>query len=155
MSELRTLLERGSAAMTIMAILVLSGCDQPGTEHTTQQVNLAPFATKAEPDEPDTLASLEARIDDYAILPMTPGGYPTYYEVLGPGRFKVANDLTRWAAIAGAEQRALCDRVTMIGVSQQTTQNDIVWYVDCANKQRLLIDEAEAEDAMLRFGQAV
>lgn len=101
---------------------------------------------------PVSLVDLEQRIGPYAVAPMTKADYPTYFRVLGPARFDLANNLTRWAAIAAAEHRGICDEVEMVGISDQTSRQNIVWYAYCANGQRIMVSEAQATEAKRRFG---
>ena len=42
----------------------------------------------------------------------------------------------------------------MVNVSDRSTRTKIVWFVDCQNKQRVFIEQPQAEDAKRRFGNA-
>lgn len=101
-----------------------------------------------------TKASLEARIADDAILPMDRANFSKTYSKLGSKQFQNANDLTHWAAVAAVAQGDACDRVAMANVSEKSTREQIVWFVDCENKQRVMIDQPQAEDARQRFDTA-
>ena len=101
-----------------------------------------------------TKESLEARIADEAILPMDRANFSKTYSKLGSKQFQNANDLTHWAAVAAVAQGDACDRVAMANVSEKSTREKIVWFVDCENKQRVMIDQPQAEDARQRFGTA-
>lgn len=76
------------------------------------------------------------------------------YSKLGAGQFQNANDLMHWAAIAAVAQDNACDRVAMVNVSDRSTRDNIVWFVDCDNKERVFIEQRQAEDAQQRFDNA-
>lgn len=103
--------------------------------------------------QPDSLADLKGRVAEDAVLPMTRDQFPDTYKKLGAGQFKKANDLTRWAALAAAEHRGICDRVTMINVSGSATRDRMVWYADCGNGGRVNVDQAQAEDIRERIAK--
>jgi hypothetical protein len=126
------------AAVAALAMLAAS-C---GSEEALQ-----PVAT-------DTREAPEGRIADDAVLLMDRANFPDTYAKLGAEQFKRANDLTRWAAVAAAEHGGICDRVAMVSVSDRSTREQIVWFADCENKQRILIDQQQAEGAKRRFGDA-
>ena len=130
----------GRSIATMVLAMGAASCGQ-GSEQSGRVVQ--PVATKA---------SLEARIADDAILPMDRANFSKTYSKLGSKQFQNANDLTRWAAVAAVAQGDACDRVAMANVSEKSTREKIVWFVDCENKQRMMIDQPQAEDARQRFG---
>lgn len=101
-----------------------------------------------------TLEQLESRIVAGATTPMDRESFGDTYAKLGAANFGKANDLTRWAAVAAAEDADVCDRVAMINVSDRSTRENVVWFVDCENGERVFIDQTQAEDARRRFGEA-
>lgn len=101
--------------------------------------------------QPVTLAELEQRIGEDAVLPMTRDKYPDTFRKLGASQFRRANDLTRWAALAAAEHRGMCDSVALIAVSDAATRDQIIWFADCDNGQRIMINDDQAEDVQRRF----
>lgn len=101
-----------------------------------------------------TKASLEARIADDAILLMDRANFSKTYSKLGSKQFQNANDLNHWAAVAAVARGDACDRVAMVNVSERSTRQQIVWFIDCENKARVMIDQPQAEDARQRFSTA-
>ncbi len=123
------------AAVTALAMIAAS-C---GSEEALQ-----PVAT-------DTREALEARVARDAVMLMDRESFSDTYSKLGAGQFQTANDLMHWAAIAAVAQGNACDRVAMVNVSDRSTRENIIWFADCANKQRLFIEQSQAEDAQRRF----
>lgn len=126
------------AAVAALAMLAAS-C---GSEEALQ-----PVAT-------DTREALEARVAGDAVMLMDRGSFGDTYAKLGAGQFQYANDLMHWAAIAAVAQGNVCDRVAMVNVSDRSTRDNIVWFVDCDNKGRVFIEQSQAEDAKQRFDSA-
>lgn len=125
----------GRGAVVVTLALLAASC---GGEDTVQ-----PVATD--------VASLENKVADDAVLLMDRASFADTYKKLGAHQFAHANDLSRWAAIAATENDQ-CDRVAMINVSDAATREKIVWFADCANRKRVIIDQEQAEDAQRRFG---
>lgn len=123
-------------AVTALAMIAAS-C---GSEEALQ-----PVAT-------DTREALEARVAGDAVMLMDRESFGDTYAKLGTGQFQNANDLMHWAAIAAVAQSNACDRVAMVNVSDRSTRDNIVWFVDCNNKQRIFIEQPQAEDAQRHFG---
>lgn len=124
------------AAVAALAMLAAS-C---GSEEALQ-----PVAT-------DMREALEARVAGDAVMLMDLGSFGDTYAKLGVGQFQNANDLMHWAAIAAVAQGNACNRVAMVNVSDRSTRDNIVWFVDCDNKERVFIEQRQAEDAEQRFG---
>lgn len=123
-------------ALAMLALPLLSAC---GSEEAVQ-----PVATH-------TREALEARVASDAVMLMDRESFGDTYAKLGAGQFQNANDLMHWAAIAAVAQGNACDRVAMVNVSDRSTRDNIIWFVDCANKQRIFIEQPQAEDAQRRF----
>ena len=126
-------------ALAMLAFPLLAAC---GSEEALQ-----PVAT-------DTRETLEARVASDAVMLMDRESFGDTYAKLGAGQFQNANDLMHWAAIAAVAQGNACDRVAMVNVSDRSTRDNIVWFVDCDNKERVLIEQSQAEDAKHRFDSA-
>lgn len=105
-----------------------------------------------QPVATDTREALEARVAGDAVMLMDRESFGDTYSKLGAAQFQNANDLTHWAAIAAVAQGSACDRVAMVNVSDRSTRENIVWFADCENKQRIFIGQSQAEDAERRFG---
>lgn len=104
-----------------------------------------------QPVATDTREALEARVAGDAVMLMDRESFGDTYSKLGAGQFQNANDLMHWAAIAAVAQGNACDRVAMVNVSDRSTRDNIVWFVDCNNKARVFIEQSQAEDAKQRF----
>lgn len=85
---------------------------------------------------------------------MTRAEYGTTYSRLGSSQFDNANALMLWAAIAAAESDQ-CNRVEVVAVSDKATREELQWFVDCANKERFQIKQAQAEAAQSKYDPAV
>lgn len=105
-----------------------------------------------QPVATDTREALDARVAGDAVMLMDRESFGDTYAKLGAGQFQNANDLMHWAAIAAVAHGNRCDRVAMVNVSDRSTRDNIVWFVDCDNKERVFIEQQQAEDAKLRFG---
>ena len=106
----------------------------------------------SEPAGPATLSyeALQAKIGPDAVWTMTRAEYGKSYSRLGVKQFDNANVLMQWAAIAAAESDQ-CDHVEIVALSEKATRDELQWFVDCKNKARLQIVQAQAEDAKRRF----
>ncbi len=136
-----------------LALLIFGLYSCAAEEPATSNVEPAKEATStaSAPLRPTTLAELEAKVAPDAVSLMTREHYPKTFAKLGSRQFDVANDLTRWAALAAAEHGGMCDRVNLIDVSDRATRSSIVWFADCANGQRVMIDQEQAADVRKRF----
>lgn len=134
-------INQGIAAVMLAATVAACGDEEPQSE-----------ALQTSSPAPDTRVSLEARVAEDAVFPMDREGFSDTYAKLGAAQFHNANDLAHWAAIAAAEHGGVCDRVAMVNVSDRSTRENIVWFADCENKQRIFIEQSQAEDAKRRFG---
>ncbi len=99
---------------------------------------------------PMTLAEIEAKVTEHAILLMDRRSFSKTYDKLGKAQFANANGLMRWAAVSVAASDR-CAKVEDIGVSDQATRMDIKWYVDCSNDQRFMVSQEQAEAAKGRY----
>ena len=133
-----------AGALACAGLLAACGGDETSTPVATETSTAL---------QPDSLADLQGRVAEDAVLPMTRDQFPDTYKKLGAGQFKKANDLTIWAALAAAEHRGICDRVSMINVSGSASRDRIVWYADCDNGGRVNVDQAQAEDIRERFAK--
>lgn len=124
------------AAVVLAASVTACGGEEPQSDVTSAS---------------DTRASLEARVASDAVFPMDQNDFSDTYAKLGAAQFLKANDLAHWAAIAAVAQGNACDRVAMVNVSDRSTRDNIVWFVDCDNKERVFIEQHQAEEAKQRF----
>lgn len=86
-----------------------------------------------------------SKISADAIDPITKDGYPDVFAAWGDVGIKRINALMPKAAQKAAES-AECDRVEYVGYSDRSTpRKTVVLYVDCANKKRLFLSEAELQ----------
>lgn len=97
--------------------------------------------------------ALQAKIEPHAVTPMTRADYKDTYARLGARQFDNANALMPWAAIAAAESDQ-CDRVDLVAVSDKATRRELQWFVDCTNKERFQIRQAQAEAARGKYDPA-
>jgi hypothetical protein len=100
------------------------------------------------------LAELDAKIAADAIILMDAENYPRKLTMFGRRRFDVANELTRWAAIAAAESDD-CNLVSTVGISDGATRRTLRWFIDCANRERFNITEAQAVAARDRHAPGI
>ncbi|MEZ5710100.1 MAG: hypothetical protein R3E02_12015 [Blastomonas sp.] len=110
------------------------------TEEPEQRVD--PVAEK--------LALLQEKIVQNAVIEMDRNDYAKTYAKLGEAQFDNANNLMRWAAIAAAESKQ-CDQVEIVDVSDRATRSELQWFVDCKNKERFQIKQAQAEAAKGKY----
>lgn len=122
--------------LAMLAVSALAGCGSGGA--------VQPVAT-------DTREALEARVASDAVMLMDRESFGDTYSKLGADQFQNANGLMHWAAIAAVAQGNGCDRVAMVNVSDRSTRENIVWFVDCANNERVFIEQPDAESVRLRF----
>jgi len=101
-----------------------------------------------------TFEQIEARIAPDAVMLMDRESFSDTYAKLGEQQFQNANDLTRWAAVAAAAKGEPCDSVAMVNVSDRSTRENIVWFTDCQNGERIFVEQPEAESARLQFENA-
>lgn len=96
---------------------------------------------------------LQGKISKEAVSSMARADYGKTYARLGARQFDNANALMPWAAIAAAESDQ-CDRVELVAVSDKATRKELQWFVDCANKERFQIKQAQAEAARGKYDPA-
>ena len=63
------------------------------------------------------------------------------------------SELEHGAAYAAAESRS-CDKAVSAGLSDVSKPRAAIWYVDCANDNRFMIDQKTAAAALVRFKAA-
>lgn len=126
-------------SIAVLTISALAGCGSGGA---------------VQPVAMDTLEALEARVAVDAVMLMDRASFRDTFAKLGAAQFKKANDMMHWAAIAAVAQGDACDRVAMVNVSDRSTRAKIVWFVDCENKQRVFIDQRQADEAKQRYGNS-
>ena len=72
--------------------------------------------------------------------------YLQTYEQLGSKGFDKANEFMPWAHVAAALSQD-CDRVDSIDISETSSADRLVWFADCLNGSRILVNEQEAQNA--------
>lgn len=101
--------------------------------------------------QPTTLAELRDRVAAGAVVPLVRSAYPKTFDKLGARQFRAASDLMPWAALAAAEHGGICDRVEVVGLSDSATREMLLWYVTCANGQKIMVEQSEAADIRERY----
>ncbi len=76
--------------------------------------------------------------------------YRQTYARVGAASFAQLNRLEPGAAYAAAESRS-CDRVVSAMVSDTSRQGRAMWFVDCQNGDRFMVEQAQAAEALRRF----
>ena len=115
-----------------------------GIGGVTAFVAAAAFVPQGEtPSEAVTLASLESKIADDAVMEMERGEFGDTYARLGGEAFKRANRLMKWPAIAVAASPR-CNSVELAAISDRATAEALEWFVDCENRERFRVTEAQA-----------
>lgn len=108
--------------------------------------------TSGQVEATTSLATLQARVMDNAIEEMDPGDYPDSYNQLGAEAFGRANEMARWAAIAAlTDQR--CPKVDIVAISDRASSENLVWLVECDNRERFFISEQQAAAVRARFDE--
>lgn len=93
----------------------------------------------------DALATFEAKLGKYSIEVMKKKDYPKIHAKLGQSGFDRANSLARWAGITAAMNSKCAPKVDVVAVSDQSTRDEIQWFVDCENGERFQITETMAK----------
>lgn len=103
------------------------------------------FMAAQSPAQPAKTVSqrLVDKVAPDAVMPMDRDGFRKTYAKLGKKQFDNANDFMKWAALAAAESDK-CDRVEIVAISDRATAKQLQWFVDCANKERFQITQAQA-----------
>ena len=109
--------------------------------------------SEASSDPASKLDLLNKKVGLDAVMPMAHADFTKTYAKLGKAQFDNANALMRWAALAAAESDK-CDNVEMVAVSDAATRNRIIFYADCANKERFMVDERQARATQDRLDPA-
>lgn len=106
---------------------------------------VAVLCTLAGPHTTRAAPSSTGKVSADAIFPITRADYPGVYAAWGDTGISRINALMPKAAQKAAESTD-CDRVEFVGYSDRSTpRRTVVLYVDCANKKRFLISEAEMQ----------
>lgn len=113
----------------------------------------AQMTPKAGVERSQTLEGLQAKVSGDAVLLMERADHKDTYSKLGKVQFELANSLTRWAAIAAAESDA-CSQVETVAVSTEAKRDQIRWFADCANGERFMISQEQAQAAQGRYDPA-
>jgi len=108
--------------------------EKPTTEIGTASKNLTPNIVNA--------PTADSRINEFAIMEMTPKSFPKMYSRIGATAFKRANILIKPAALKALESPK-CDRVEIVSFSEKSTSKNIRYFVDCQNGERILVDEVD------------
>lgn len=81
------------------------------------------------------------KIAEYAVEVMKSKDYPKAFKQFGNAYMKKVNELAPKAALTVAERNS-CDRVEVVTFSpSKSTKNEIIWVIDCANKERFWVSE--------------
>lgn len=96
---------------------------------------------------------LQGKVGPDVALPMTRAEFGDTYNRLGASQFENANALMGWAALAAAESDQ-CNRVEVMGVSDDATRDELQWFVHCQNGERFQINQAQAEAARDNYDPA-
>lgn len=73
--------------------------------------------------------------------------YPQTYEQLGSDGFDKANEFMPWAHVAAALSQD-CDKVDSIDISETSRADRLIWFADCMNGGRILVNQQDALSAM-------
>jgi hypothetical protein len=90
------------------------------------------------------VAHADPKIGPYAVVPITQKGYPKLYADWGAAGVQRINALMPKAAQKAAASPE-CDKVDIVEISQTRSApgKQIVFFVDCANRKRFYISDAE------------
>lgn len=138
------------AWLSAMGFLVLVGLGVGGAVPVAAPTPApaAPVSLAATSDL--TLAQYRAKIPDHAVIEIDRSFYPKLYAALGPVRVADANRLAPWVGLRVALSPR-CDQVDLVEMAADATPTQLRWFVDCANKQRFYVDEAEAKATRAKF----
>ncbi|MDH2135122.1 hypothetical protein N5J77_28755 [Sphingobium yanoikuyae] len=104
---------------------------------------------EVEAGQNEILAKAKAGME--SVTKYTKDDFEDTYAKVGAGAFKRLNELEPGAIYAAAESKN-CDAVSVGAVSLKMSRKDKpMWFVDCSNGNRFMIDTAQAEAAMQRF----
>ncbi len=100
---------------------------------------------------PKTLDEVRNKVSASAWkFEMTIEQYPSTFEMLGSQRFDEANELLKWAAAVGAES-SKCNKVGTSDVSDKSNRQNLLFFVDCENWERIWVSEEMALEAKLKW----
>jgi hypothetical protein len=122
-------------------------------QHAAEQAD----AVKKEADQKAAVLRLAhddvaAKVEDTLARPANyaKGDYPGLLRRVGNATFALLNALEPGAAFAAAES-SNCNKVVSAEVSDLSKPGAAVWFVDCENENRFMVDQGSAEAALKRF----
>lgn len=80
--------------------------------------------------------------------------YPDTYKRVGESTFAMLARLERGAILVAAESKN-CDKVKVSGTSDKSTKGAAVFFVDCANGNRFMVNQNAADAAFVRSDKGV
>jgi hypothetical protein len=83
----------------------------------------------------------------------TKSEYPDTLRRVGSATFSLLNSFEPGAAFAAAES-SNCNQVTDAEVSDLSKPGSVIWFVDCENGNRFMVDQASAKAALARYNGA-
>ena len=125
-------------------IIVLSACSSNSGNDESASYETSPKIVFENEPKGKKLTRLLGRIGEHAIAPMTTDQYPKNYRKFGSNRFEQANELTIWATVHALENQS-CSYAEYVGVSDSSTKLDIEWYIDCNGRNRVRVNESQAQ----------
>ena len=107
-------------------------------------------------EQADATASEQAEITTKAVEAIsavsdyTRAEYPDTYRRVGNITFAKLDELEPGAMYAAAESKN-CDVVEHGSISDRSTKNGALWFVDCKNGKRFMVTQGQAKAALSRF----
>jgi len=96
------------------------------------------------------LAILTKKLQADAVQPNAQSDLPKMVAKIGKSQFDKSNALMRWAGLAAAESDR-CPGVDLVEVSDKSSTQKVVWFVDCSNGERFMITEDQAAAMQIKF----
>lgn len=139
------------AGVTLVVFIVLvslgAGDDEIAVE---PEMSRSDVMSKLSPP-PSTLGAYRSKIPGHAFSRIDRSDYYiSVHRRLGPTRVRDANTLAPWVALR-VSFASSCDRVDMVEISQDASQAELRWFVDCLNRQRFYVNEADAKATRVKF----
>lgn len=138
-------------ALLLLAIIVGCSRTQPSTDDN--QVPAPPVvadATAAAPAPPEV--NPRDQIESYIFEPYSRQDFPKLFARLGSdaARFQRLREGAAYKALASGK----CDHVEISEISDDSTKANLIAFVDCTNKERFLISEADLKDGETPLAQS-
>lgn len=123
--------------------ILLAGCGKPPVEDLSDSQEAAePVAAPAPSEVATPKTDPRTRIDPYVFEPYAKSGYPKLAAKLGRSWSRI--QALREAAAVKAIETNNCDHVELAEVSDaRTTRENITVFVDCRNRERFYVSEAD------------